>query len=174
MRGLESRTSLLVLHTEANFLALENGKETRAPIFILTDSAINLPEKEEWVGPGKHPTLYSSKNEDIVCGILELPQHRVRIGFLTPLLKIQRHRGEPFKEAIDWMANTAIHAEGVPLLWKFPSARIIYVFVPNCSEPEETPYTAPMNDTLQKLINTQAATSSLYSTHSPGVTSSFL
>ena len=40
-RSSESRTSLPV-ETGASYLALEHGKDTRAPIFVLTDSANHL------------------------------------------------------------------------------------------------------------------------------------
>ena len=61
----EFRTSPPV-ETGASFLALEHGKDIKTPIFILTDSANHLSELDEWVGPGKYPTLHSSKDGDIV------------------------------------------------------------------------------------------------------------
>jgi hypothetical protein len=70
-RSSESRTSLRV-ETGASYLALEHGKDIRAPIFVLTDSANHLSEIDDWVGPGKYPTLHCSKDGDIVRGILEL------------------------------------------------------------------------------------------------------
>ena len=70
-RSCESRTSLRV-ETCASYLALEHGKGITAPIIILTDSANHLMELEEWVGPGKYPTLHTSKDGDIMRGVLEL------------------------------------------------------------------------------------------------------
>ncbi len=64
-RSCESRTSLRV-ETCASYLALEHGKDIRAPIIILTDSANHLLELEDLVGPGKYPTLHTSKDGDIV------------------------------------------------------------------------------------------------------------
>jgi hypothetical protein len=57
-RSCESRTSLRV-ETGASFLALEHGKDIKSPILILTDSACHLFELDDWVGPGKFPTLHS-------------------------------------------------------------------------------------------------------------------
>ena len=61
----------------------KHGKDIRASIFILTDLANHLYEIGDWVGPGKYPTLHSSKNGDIVQGVLELLHHRVNLGFPT-------------------------------------------------------------------------------------------
>jgi hypothetical protein len=61
-------------------LALEHGKDTWATIFILTDSANHLSEIDDWVGPGKYPTLHSSKDGDIVRGVLELLHHMGQFG----------------------------------------------------------------------------------------------
>jgi hypothetical protein len=69
------------VETGASYLALEHGRDIAAPIFILTDSANHLQELEDWVGPGKYPTLHSSKDGDIVRGVLELLHHRVTLGF---------------------------------------------------------------------------------------------
>jgi hypothetical protein len=93
-RSRESRTSLRV-ETGASYLALEHGRDIAAPIFILTDSANHLAELEDWVGPGKYPTLHSSKDGDIVRGVLELLHHRVTLGFPTFFVKVRAHRGEP-------------------------------------------------------------------------------
>ena len=95
-RSSEARTSLRV-ETGASFLALENGKDTPAPIFILTDSANHLTEVDNWVGEGKSPTLSKSKDSDILRAILELLHHRARKGFPTFFIKIRAHRGEPFR-----------------------------------------------------------------------------
>jgi len=81
-RSREPRTSLRV-ETGASYLALEHGRDIAAPIFILTDSANHLQKLEDWVGPGKYPTLHSSKDGDIVRGVLELLHHRVTLGFPT-------------------------------------------------------------------------------------------
>jgi ribonuclease HI len=86
-RSRESRTSLRV-ETGASYLALEHGRDIAAPIFILTDSANHLIELEDWVGPGKYPTLHSSKDGDIVRGVLELLNHRVTLGFPTFFVKV--------------------------------------------------------------------------------------
>ncbi len=48
-RSCESHTSLRV-ETCASYLALEHGKDIKAPIIILTDSANHLLELDEWVG----------------------------------------------------------------------------------------------------------------------------
>jgi len=64
----------------------------RAPIFNLTDSANHLSEKDDWVGPGKYPTIHSSKDGDIVRGVLELLHHRVNLGFPTFFVKVREHR----------------------------------------------------------------------------------
>jgi hypothetical protein len=81
---------------------------------------------EDWVGPGKYPTLHSSKDGDIVRGVLELLHHRVTLGFPTFFVKVRAHRGEPYNEAADRIASTATMDEDVPLLWNAPSGRIIY------------------------------------------------
>lgn len=91
-RSCESRTSLRV-ETCASYLALEHGKDITAPIIILTDSANHLMELEEWVGPGKYPTLHASKDGDIMRGVLELLHHRVSMGFPTFFVKVRAHRG---------------------------------------------------------------------------------
>ena len=88
-------------------LALEHGKDITAPIIILTDSANHLLELEEWVGPGKYPTLHTSKDGDIMRGVLELLHHRVSMGFPTFFVKVRAHRGEPFNEAADRIASMA-------------------------------------------------------------------
>jgi ribonuclease HI len=119
-----------------------HGKDTRAPIFVLTDSATHLSEIDDWVGPGKYPTLHCSKDDDIVRGILELLRHRVNLGFPTFFVKVRAHRGEPYNEAADRIASTATRDEDVPLLWNAPSGRIIHQFTPDPCEPEDTLYTA--------------------------------
>jgi len=50
----------------------------------------------------------------------------------------------------------------------------IYQFTLDPSDSEDTLYMASMNDTVKKFIKNQAAMSNLYSSHSPGVTESFL
>jgi len=75
------------------------------------------------VGPGKYPTLHSSKDGDIVRGVLELLHHRVTLGFPTFFVKVRAHRGEPYNEAADRIASTAARDEDVPLLWNAPSGR---------------------------------------------------
>jgi hypothetical protein len=67
-----------------------------APIFILTDSANHLQcqELEDWVGPGKYPTLHTSKDGDIVRGVLELLHHRVTLGFPTFFVEVRAHRAK--------------------------------------------------------------------------------
>ena len=97
-RADEARTSLRV-ETGASFLSLEHGKDTPAPVFILTDSANHLTEVDNWVGEGKSPTLSNSKDSDILRAILELLHYRVQRGFPTFFIKIRAHRGEPFNEA---------------------------------------------------------------------------
>ena len=126
-RSCESRTSLRV-ETCASYLALEHGKDIKAPIIILTNSANHLLELDEWVGPGKYPTLHISKDGDIVRGVLELLHHRVSMGFPTFFVKVRAHRGEPFNEAADRIASMASEVDGAPLLWNAKSGRIIYQF----------------------------------------------
>jgi ribonuclease HI len=172
-RSRESRTSLRV-ETGASYLALEHGRDIAAPIFILTDSANHLQELEDWVGPGKYPTLHSSKDGDIVRGVLELLHHRFTLGFPTFFVKVQAHRGEPYNEAADRIASTATRNEDVPLLWNAPSGRIIYQFAPDESNSEDDLYSASMNDTVKKFINNQAAMSILFSSPTQGHTESFL
>ena len=94
-RSCESRTPLRVETCVSN-LALEHGKDIKAPIIILTDSANHLLELDEWVGPGKYPTLHTSKDGDIVRGVLELLHHLVSMGFPTFFVKVRAHRGKPF------------------------------------------------------------------------------
>ena len=172
-RSCESRTSLRV-ETCASFLALEHGKDITAPIIILTDSANHLMELEEWVGPGKYPTLHTSKDGDIMRGVLELLQHRVSRGFPTFFLKVRAHRGEPFNEAADRIAPIAFEVEGAPLLWNAKSGRIIYQFAPDPSDLEAALYSASMNDTVKKFIKRQAAVSDFYSSNSTGFVESFM
>jgi ribonuclease HI len=129
-RNSESRTSLRV-ETGASYLALEHCNDISAPIFVLTDSANHLSEIDDWVGPGKYPTLHCSKDGDIVRGILELLRHRVNLGFPTFFVKVRAHRGEPYNEAADRIASTATRDEDGPLLWNAPSGRIIYQFTPD-------------------------------------------
>jgi ribonuclease HI len=172
-RSRESRTALRV-ETGASYLALEHGRDIAAPIFILTDSANHLAELEDWVGPGKYPTLHSSKDGDIVRGVLELLHHRVTLGFPTFFVKVRAHRGEPYNEAADRIASTATREEAVPLLWNAPSGRIIYQFAPDESSSEDDFYSASMNDTVKKFIKNQAATSSLFSSSTQGFTELFL
>jgi len=162
------------VETGASYLALEHGRDIAAPIFILTDSANHLQELEDWVGPGKYPTLHSSKDGDIVRGVLELLHHRVTLGFPTIFVKVRAHRGEPYNEAADRIASTATRDEDVPLLWNAPSGRIIYQFAPDESNPEDDLYSASMNDTVKKFIKNQAATSTFYSSPTQGFTESFL
>ena len=162
------------METSASYLALEHGRDTTAFIFILTDSANQLAEQEDWVGPGKYPTLHSSKDGDIVRGVQELLHHRVTMGFPTFFVKVRAHRGEPYNEAADRIASTATVDEDVPLLWNAPSGRIIYQFAPDASDSEDVLYLASMNDTVKKFIKNQAALSSLYSSPTPGFTESFL
>jgi len=126
------------------------------------------------VGPGKYPTLHSSKDGDIVRGVLELLHHRVTLGFPTFFVKVRAHRGEPDNEAADRIASTATRDEDVPLLWNAPSGRIIYQFAPDESSSEDDLYSASMNDTVKKFIKNQATMSSLYSSSTQGFTESFL
>jgi ribonuclease HI len=116
----ESRTSLRV-ETGASFLTLEHGKDIKVPIFSLTDSANYLSEIDDWVGPGKYPTLHSSKDGDIVRGVLELLHYRVTLGFPTFFVKVRAHRSEPYNEAADRIASKATEDEDAPLLWNAPS-----------------------------------------------------
>ena len=83
------------------------------------------------MGPGKYPTLHSSKDVDIVRGVLELLQHRVTLGLPTIFVQVLAHRGEPYNEAADRIASTATRDEDVPHLWNAPSGRIIYQFAPD-------------------------------------------
>ena len=172
-RSRESRTSLRV-ETGASYLALEHRRDIAAPIFILTDSANNLIELEDWVGPGKYPTLHSSKDGDIVRGVLELLHHRVTLGFPTFFVKVRAYRGEPYDEAADRIDSTAARDEDIPLLWNAPSGRIIYQFALDESSSEEGLYSASMNDTVKKFIKNKAAMSSFYSSSTQGFTESFL
>jgi len=87
-----SRTSLR-LHTGASYLALESAKDIMAPIFIITDSVNHLSEIDDWVGPGRYPTLRPSNVGDIVRGVLELLYHRVNLGFPTFFVQVRAHRG---------------------------------------------------------------------------------
>jgi hypothetical protein len=162
------------VETGASFLALEHAKDVRAPIFILTDSANHLSEIDDWIGSGRYPTLHSSKDGDILRGVLDLLYFHVNLGFPTFFVKVRAHRREPYNEAADRIASMATHDEDVSLLWNAPSGRIIYQFTPDPSDSEDTIYTASMNDTVKKFIKNQAAMSNLYSSHSPGVTESFL
>ena len=100
------------------------------------------------MGPGKYPTLHSSKDGDIVRGVLELLHHRVTLGFPTFFIKVRAHRGEPYNEAADRIASTATRDEDGPLLWNAPSGRIIYQFAPDESNSEDDLYSASMNDTV--------------------------
>jgi hypothetical protein len=145
------------------------------PIFILTDSANHLIELEDWVGPGQYPTLHSSKDGNIVRGVLELLHHRVTLGFPTFFfVKVRAHRGEPYNETDDRMTSTAARDEDVPLLWNAPNSRIIYQFALDESSPEEGLYSASMNDMVKKFIKNQAVMSSFYSSSTQGSTESFL
>jgi ribonuclease HI len=172
-RSCESRTSLRV-ETCASYLALEHGKDITAPIIILTDSANHLMELEEWVGPGKYPTLHTSKDGDIMRGVLELLHHRVSMGFPTFFVKVRAHKGEPFNEAADRIASMASEVDGAPLLWNAKSGRIIYQFAMDPSDLEAAPYSASMNDTVKKFIKSQAAVSDFYSSNSAGFVESFM
>ena len=154
-RSSEARTSLRV-ETGASFLALENGKDTPAPIFILTDSANHLTEVDNWVGEGKSPTLSKSKDSDILRAILELLHHRARKGLPTFFIKIRAHRGEPFNEAADRIAGRAGSEEGA-LLWNAPSGRPIFRFTTTSEDGSESIYRACMNDTIKKQIKHRAA-----------------
>ena len=124
-RSCESRTSLRV-ETCASNLALEHGKNIKAPIIILTDSANHLSGLDEWVGLGKYPTLHTSKDGDTVRGVMELLHHRVSMGFPTFFVKVRSHSGEPYNEAANRIASMATEVEGAPLLWNAKSGRIIY------------------------------------------------
>ena len=126
------------------------------------------------VGPCKYPTLHSSKDGDIVRGVLELLHHRVTLGFPTFFVKVRAHRGEPYNNAADRIASTAARDEDVPLLWNAPSGRIIYQFAPDESSFEDGLYFASMDDAVKKFIKTQAVISSLYSSSTQGLTESFL
>jgi hypothetical protein len=90
---------------------------TEMGLLGLTDSAKHLLTSLDWVGPGRYPTLHSSKDGDIVRGVLELLHHRVNLGFPTFLVKVRAHKGEPYNEAY-----TATNDEDVPLLWNDPAA----------------------------------------------------
>jgi len=63
-----------------------------------------LSEIDDWVGPGRYPTLHSSKDGDIVRGVLKLLHYRVILGFPTFFAKMRAHRGEPYNEAADRVA----------------------------------------------------------------------
>ncbi len=116
----------------------------------------------------KYPTLHTSKDADIVCGMLELLHHRVSMGFPTFFVKVRAHRGEPFNEAADRIASMASEVDGAPLLWNAKSGRIFYQFALDPSDLEAVPYSASMNDTVKKFIKSQAAVSDFYSSHSAG------
>ena len=155
-RADEARTSLRV-ETGASFLSLEHGKDSPAPVFILTDSANHLTEVDNWVGEGKSPTLSNSKDSDILRAILELLHYRVQRGFPTFFIKIRAHRGEPFNEAADRIAGRAGLEPMAPLLWNAPSGRPIFRFTTTMEDGTETSYQACMNDTVKKQIKVQAA-----------------
>jgi hypothetical protein len=70
-----------------------------------------LSEIDDWVGPGRYPTLHSSKDGDIVRGVLELLHHRVHLGFPTFFVKLRPHRGEPYNEAAYRLAYTTTNDE---------------------------------------------------------------
>jgi ribonuclease HI len=173
--SLEARTSLRV-ETGACFLALEHAKDIRAPIIILTDSANQLSEIDDWVGPGRFPTGYthSSKDGDILRGVIDLLDYRINLGFLTFFVKVRAHRGEPYNEAAYRIASMAAQDEDVSCLWNAPSGRIIYQFTPDPSDSEDTLYSASMNDTVKKFIKSQAAVSILYPSRPQGATKSIL
>jgi hypothetical protein len=154
--------------------SLEPAKDLRALIFILTDSANHLSEIDDWTDSGRYPTLHSSKDGDILRGVLDLLHFLVNLGFPTFFVKVRAHRGELYNEAADRIASMATHDKDVPLLWNAPIGRIIYQFTPDPSDSEDTLYTVSMNDTVKKFIRNQAAMSNLYSSHSPGFTESFL
>ncbi len=78
-RSRESPT-FLRMETGASYLALEHGKDIRATISILANLANHRSEIDDWVGPGKYPTLHSSKDGDIVRGVLELLHHTGQFG----------------------------------------------------------------------------------------------
>jgi len=168
-RSRESRTSLRV-ETGASYLALEHGRDIAAPIFILTDSANHLQELEDWVGPGKYPTLHSSKDGDIVRGVLELLHQRVTLGFPTFFIKVRAHRGEPYNEAADRIASTATRDEDAPLLWNAPSGRIIYQFAPDESNSEDDSNVRHLQDprvSLSTLRAMQTSSPNCDSPHTP-------
>jgi hypothetical protein len=129
----------------------------------------HLSEIDDWVGPGRYPTLHSSK----YCDILSVEYWNFyttgSMGFLTFFVKVRAHRGEPYNEAADRVVYTATHDQDVPVLWNAPSGRIAYQFTPDPSESD-----ASMNDTFTKFIKHRAALSNLYSSRSPRVTDSFL
>ena len=156
-RSNEARTSLRV-ETGASFLSLEHGKDTPAPVFILTDSANHLTEVDNWIGEGKSPTLSNSKDSDILRAILELLHYRVKRGFPTFFIKIRAHRGEPFNEAADRTAGRVGSEPMAPLLWNAPSGRPIFRFKTTLEDGTESSYQACMNDTVKKQIKLQAAT----------------
>jgi ribonuclease HI len=109
----------------------EQIRTSRLLIFILTDSANHLSEFDDWIGSCRYPTLHSSKDGDILRGVLDLLHFRVNWGFLTFFVKVRAHRGEPYNEPADRIASMATHDEDVPLLWNAPSGRIIYQFTPD-------------------------------------------
>ena len=106
-RSRESRTSLRV-ETGASYLALEHCLDIdHLHPNRFGPAANHLQELEDWVGPGKYPTLHSSKDGDIVREVLEFLHHRVTLGFPTFFVKVRAHRGEPYNEATDWIASPA-------------------------------------------------------------------
>jgi hypothetical protein len=113
------------------------------------------------VGPGKYPTLHSSKDGDIVREVLEFLHHRVTLGFPTFFVKVRDHRGELYNEAADWITSTSARDEDVPFLWNAPCSLIIYQFSPDESSFEDGLYSASMIDTVKKFIKNQAVMSSL-------------
>ena len=103
-----------------------------------------------------------------------VPPSEPRVSNLPKLVKVRAHAGESYDEVADRVADIATHDDDVPLLWSAPSGRIIYQFTPHPTEPEETLYTASMNDTDLFFIKDQAALSSLYPSRSSRVMESFL
>ena len=72
--------------------------------------------------------MYSSKDGDILRGVLDLLHYRVNLGFPTFLVKVRAHRGEPYNEAADRIASMSTKDKDVPCLWNAPSDRSIYHF----------------------------------------------
>ena len=63
------------VETGTSYLTIEHGKDIRAPIFVLTDSANHLSEIDDWVGPDNRIDTFMSS--DLACHMLILVISRI-------------------------------------------------------------------------------------------------